>query len=278
MKVSVIIPTMNEENAIAEVIRRTKKAVKGAEIIIVDNSTDRTREIAIKEKVKVIEQERKGFGDSIMVGLKNAKNDCIIMIDGDLTYWPEDISKLVKEIEDGSDLVIGNRFANPDPGSIKLLNRIGNFIISGSLKLMFGIKMLDSQTGLRAIRKSKLRDILLLEQYYGFYSEMLIESKLANLRISEVPIRFSPRVGVTKLNPIRDGFIILLVSLRFLRDEHALIYFCLPGILLMLASAFGLSLPLLGLGFLTFMIGLVLDSERRTRYMLKEVINQVRGF
>lgn len=218
MSISVIIPTLNEEEAIEDVLTRIKNTIEKPDILVVDKSTDKTADIARRNGARVLLQKGKGFGNAVMMGLEKVKNEQVILIDGDCTYWPEDIPTLIEELDKGNDIVLGNRFIHQDPNSMYLLNRIGNHFLSRLIRHVFGTHAIDTQSGLRAVQKSKIKRMNLKEQGFGYYTEMLIQATRAGLCTSEIPIRFSPRVGISKLNPIKEGVVVLIVIMRLWRE------------------------------------------------------------
>ena len=223
-KLFIVIPTLNEEKAIGGVLNRchqvARKIALPYEIIVVDGkSTDKTREIAEANGAKVIVQRDRGYGDALRLGFEYAasreKHGIIVMMDGDNTYLPEDMPRLIQPIlSDEADIVIGNRFANIRPGAMTLRNRVGNFILTKLANILFGVSVPDSQSGFRALTITSFRKVKLREKGMPFASEMLIKAKKAGLRTAWVPISYERRIGEPKLKPFRDGLRILYLYLR----------------------------------------------------------------
>ncbi|HOP08775.1 MAG TPA: glycosyltransferase family 2 protein, partial [Candidatus Methanofastidiosa archaeon] len=154
-KVSVIIPSYNIERSVSEVVNRCPKEY---EVIVVDDgSKDRTREIAETTRARVIAHERNmGKGQAMITGTENATGDIIVFIDGDLQHIPEDIPRLVSMISDGGyDMVIGSRRLYDTKG-MPLLRKVSNKISTSLVRLSLGIRIRDTQSGFRAIRKERL--------------------------------------------------------------------------------------------------------------------------
>jgi len=198
VKTSLIIPTYNEEKTIKEVIEKSKKYAD--EIIVVDGaSTDNTYN-TIKnindQKIKIIRhKERLGVTQARIDGMKKAENDIIIFIDADGQHNPKDILKLLKKI-DQCDLVLGTREELP---------RLGEKIMAHVCKVK------DATTGFRVFKKSKLKEILKKEEYWG--ADTILRAKNAGLKVCEVPIEVNKRIyGKTTL----AGINVFLKSLRFM--------------------------------------------------------------
>ena len=242
MKISVIIPTMNEP-AIADVLHDVFDALQqySVEVIVVDKSKDETAMRAAELGAKVIHQTGTGYGDAYITGFKHISEDTetVVILDGDYTYDPYDIPKLLQPINDGADVVIGTRFALMDKGAMSKRNVLGNRMLTALLRSLYHVRLTDSQSGMRAIRRSALDRLRLQSPNMPFASEMIIEAQKENLAISEVPIRYRTRVGQAKLDPFRDAFSILSITVRLVRDYNPLVIF-LP---------IGLALMLVGLGY-----------------------------
>jgi glycosyltransferase involved in cell wall biosynthesis len=242
MKISVIIPTMNEP-AIADVLHDVFDALQqySVEVIVVDKSKDETAMRAAELGAKVIHQTGTGYGDAYITGFKHISEDTetVVILDGDYTYDPYDIPKLLQPINDGADVVIGTRFALMDKGAMSRRNALGNRMLTALLRSLYHVRLTDSQSGMRAIRRSALDRLRLQSPNMPFASEMIIEAQKENLAITEVPIRYRTRVGQAKLDPFRDAFSILSITVRLVRDYNPLVIF-LP---------IGLALMLVGLGY-----------------------------
>jgi glycosyltransferase involved in cell wall biosynthesis len=242
MKISVIIPTMNEP-AIADVLRDVLDALQqhSVEVIVVDKSRDETALRAAELGAKVIHQTGTGYGDAYITGFKHVSEDTetVVILDGDYTYDPYDIPKLLQPINDGADLVIGTRFALMDKGAMSRRNALGNRMLTALIRSLYHVRLTDSQSGMRAIRRFALDRLKLQSPNMPFASEMIIEAQKEGLAITEVPIRYRTRVGRAKLDPFRDAFRILSITIRLVRDYNPLVIF-LP---------IGLALMLVGLGY-----------------------------
>lgn len=233
LRVGIVIPALNEAGAIGGIIEDTKKALKEfrISIVVVDGgSTDDTVDAARKLGTQVVKQCREGYGDALTLGFEHAsrelKSDVIVMLDADGTYDPSDIPKLLRPILDGeADIVIGNRLPHRLRGSMTLINRIGNGIISWLTAHLFGLYVSDTQCGMRAFSADLVPIFAGQAKGMSFATEMLIDAHQSGARIEEVQIVYRPRVGKTKLNPLKDGASILGIILRLLRDYKPLLFF-----------------------------------------------------
>ena len=240
-RIAVILPALNEEETIGNVIRECHVALSGRsyEILVVDgNSSDNTVNVAKQEGAHVIVQKGIGYGDALVCGfgyaLRGLKPDIAVMMDADGTYSPRNISDLLKPIlNDEADLVIGNRFASLEEGSMPFVNRVGNRFFSGLSRLLFKTPSLDTQSGFGAFRAGILTNLVFRNPGMAFASEMIVEAKNAKYRIFQVPVTYKLRRGKSKLRPFRDGWYILGVLVRLYRDWSPLFFFgAIGGVLL----------------------------------------------
>ncbi|MGP8012652.1 MAG: glycosyltransferase family 2 protein [Halobacteriota archaeon] len=243
MKISVIIPTMDEP-AIADVLHDVLDALQqhSVELIVVDKSKDETATRAAELGAKVIHQTGTGYGDAYITGFQHISEDTetVVILDGDYTYDPYDIPKLLQAINDGADLVIGARFALMDKGAMSRRNALGNRLLTALIRVLYHVRITDSQSGMRAIRRSALDRLKLESPNMPFASEMIIEAQKENLAITEVPIKYRNRVGRAKLYPFRDAFSILFTTIRLVRDYNPIVIFLPIGLaLILIGLAYG---------------------------------------
>lgn len=247
-KLSVVIPTKNEEGAIFDVIEECKKVLDGTdhEIVVVDSSTDETPIEAVRAGAKLIKQVGNGgVGEALLQGFYWAKGQNIVFLDGDSTYDPRDILRVAEPLlKDEADIVNGNRFANMEKGAMPMLNRIGNHLLTCFSNVLFGTKLKDSQSGLKGFRRDLLRFLMINEKGFPVVSEIIAEGAKLNLRIAEVGISYRRRIGQSKLNPARAGPSIFWASLKMLRDYRPIFLFGVMGIVF-LAAGFYAALPVI---------------------------------
>jgi glycosyltransferase involved in cell wall biosynthesis len=242
MLVSAIIPTKNEHEAIPQVIEATMRALDGYsyEIIVVDNSSDDTPDLASAAGAQVVRQtHRGGVGAGLWQGFFHARGEIIVTMDGDGSYDPADIPRVIKPILTGeADFVNGDRLSGERmPGSVAALNLVGNRILTWVGNICFGAHVWDSQSGMKAIRREFLNRMSLFESGFPTISELIGEAVRTRARIVEVPITYSRRKGKTKLSPATDGIRILLATILLMRDYNPLLLFGGIGLFLILMGA-----------------------------------------
>ncbi len=192
---TIILPCRNEEKALQKCLNEIKETLKinklSAEIIVSDSSKDRSPEIAKKNKVVLIKHNKEGYGRAYLEAFPLARGKYIFMADADGSYDFKEVPNFIKELKNGNDLVIGNRFArNIDKDAMPFLNRyIGNPILSGILRLFFFAKIKDSHSGMRAIKRDSLKKLNLKTTGMEFASEMLIKAIKNELKIKEIQIQ-----------------------------------------------------------------------------------------
>ena len=236
LKISVIIPTKNEQGSIAAVIEESKKALEGIEheIVVVDASTDNTPVEAIRAGAKLVKQIGSGgVGEALIQAFYWARGEYVIFFDGDCTYDPSDIHKVIEPLLRGeADLVNGNRFYNMEKGAMPFNNKIGNILLTWLGNMLFHTSIKDSQSGMKAFRRDMLIRVTLWERGFPFCSEILAEASKLGMRIAEVGVTYRRRVGKTKLNPAMSGLRIFWASFKMLRDYDPLFLFLEIGLLL----------------------------------------------
>ena len=217
-KITVIIPCLNEEQGIEQVLRRLPEFVD--ECIVVDNgSTDRTSEVARQYGAKVIREDVRGYGRSYKTGFNSAEGDLIITLDGDHSYPPDAISYLLEAfLHLDVDFLNASRFPVRDRQAMSFRNKIGNLILSLAMSILYFHWVRDSQSGMWVFRRSILSGMTLVSDGMAFSEEIKIEAlRHPEIRFGEISIMYSSRLGEKKLNPWRDGFqnLWFLVKKRF---------------------------------------------------------------
>jgi glycosyltransferase involved in cell wall biosynthesis len=231
LRVSVVIPCLNEEENIVEVVSRARRAMAGAgiagEVVVADNdSEDRSAELAREAGARVVHEPRRGYGSAYLAGFAAARGEYIVMGDADLTYDFEEIPKFVAELDNGAELVMGDRMKHIHPGAMPWHHRyIGNPVLTGILNVFFRTGVSDAHCGMRALRRDVLPRLDLRTTGMEFASEMVIRASKEKLRIAEFPIEYHPRGGESKLSSWRDGW----RHLRFLLVHSPTHLFILPG-------------------------------------------------
>lgn len=217
LKISVVIPCYNEEHGVREVIGRMPPAVD--EVVVVDNNcTDRTAEVARSLGARVVSERTPGYGAAYKAGLAAATGDVIVTLDGDGTYPPEEIPRLVDALEArGWEFLSASRFPLSDPKAMGLSNVIGNWVLTTAAALLFFKPIRDSQSGMWVFRRAALARLRLTSDGMAFSEEIKLEALLRKLRFGEEHIPYGERVGQVKLQKWRDGWrnLTFLVRKRF---------------------------------------------------------------
>jgi glycosyltransferase involved in cell wall biosynthesis len=223
MKISVVIPTLNEEQAIGEVVRAVP-ADRIHEIIVVDNgSTDDTAAQASSAGARVVFEPRPGYGFACLAGAKAAADaDVIVFLDGDRSDDPAQLEAIVDPLLDNrADLVIGSRIQGLlEKGAMPLHGRLGNRFVVFLLRRLYGINITDVGS-FRAIKARRLSDLGMQQMTYGWPVEMVVKAARKKLRIQSVPVNYRRRIGKSKVTGTIRGTILatyymFLVPLKYL--------------------------------------------------------------
>jgi len=211
LQVSVILPCQNEEGAIGESILKIKAVFEehqiNGEIIVSDSSTDMSPVIARDLGVVLVKHDKEGYGRAFMEGFKHSRGKYIFCADPDGTYDFEEIPRFIKNLQDGFDLVIGNRFKGKiASGAMSRLRYIGNIFLSFIFRVLFKTRKYDVHCGMRAITKQALNNLELKTPGMEFATEMVAKAVKNNLKIKELSINYSQRIGYSKLESFRDGW------------------------------------------------------------------------
>jgi dolichol-phosphate hexosyltransferase len=218
--ITVIIPCLNEEQGIENVLRAMPDFVD--EVIVVDNgSTDLTSEVARSLGAQVIREDVRGYGRSYKRGFAGAKGDLIVTLDGDHSYPADALSYLIEAfLHLNVDFLNASRFPVRDSRGMSFRNKIGNLILSLAMSILFLHWVRDSQSGMWVFRRSILKEMKLESDGMSFSEEIKIEAlRSSKIRFGEIAIMYSSRLGESKLNPWKDGLANLwfLVGKRFFR-------------------------------------------------------------
>ena len=238
VELSIVMPCLNEVETLAACIEKARIAIErggfSAEIIVADNgSTDGSQLVARKLGARVVDVPRKGYGSALIGGIEAALGRFVIMGDADDSYDFSSIEPLITKLEQGYDLVVGNRFLGGiRPGAMPWSHRwVGNPILTQISRIFFHAPVGDTHCGLRGFSKAAYQRMGLRATGMEFASEMVIKASLKGMRIAEVPIVLHPdgRSRPPHLRTWRDGWrhlrFMLLFSPRWL--------FLYPGLLLL---------------------------------------------
>jgi glycosyltransferase involved in cell wall biosynthesis len=218
LKITVVIPCLNEEQGIEQVLSRMPAFVD--QVIVVDNgSTDRTTDVARSFGAQVIRENVRGYGRSYRRGFGYATGDVIVTLDGDHSYPVDAVSYLIEALLHlDVDFLNASRFPVRDPRAMSFKHKLGNLVLSTAMSILYLRWVRDSQSGMWVFRRSILEKMDLISDGMAFSEEIKIEAlKRRGIRFGEIPVNYSSRLGEVKLNPWRDGFYNLwfLVKKRF---------------------------------------------------------------
>ena len=249
-ELTIILPCRNEQEALPFCLNQIKNILDkhkiNAEIIISDFSTDNSYKIA-KEfatenpelNLKIIKHNKDGYGNAYLEAFKHISNfsNYIFMADCDGSYDFNEIPNFLKELKQGNDFVIGDRFSRKlEPEVMPLTNKTGNFLLSGLLRLFYKTKIKDCHCGMRALTNQSLKKLNLQTTGMEFASEMIIKALKNNLKIKQLPISYKKRIGRSKLKAFSDGW----RHLRFMLLYSPLFLFFVPGFFLFLLGILSL--------------------------------------
>lgn len=216
--VAVVIPCYNEEEGIKYVMNALPPIVD--EVVVVDNNcTDSTAEVAASLGAKVVEERKPGYGAAYKRGLKEPVSDIIVTMDGDATYPPEAIQGLIDVLLDKElDFISAARFPLSDKKAMGFTNRLGNFVLTLATQVLFFKAVRDSQSGMWVFRREALKHLRVESDGMPFSEEIKIEAiRSKQVKFAEQHINYGDRIGTIKLQKWRDGFnnLLYLLKLRF---------------------------------------------------------------
>jgi len=227
MKITVVIPTLNEEQAIGEVVSAVP-ADRVHEIIVVDNgSTDDTAKRASSAGARVIQESRSGYGSACLAGATAAAGaDVIVFLDGDRSDDPQQLQAIAGPILDNrADLVIGSRIKGIlEKGAMPLHGRLGNRFIVFLLRRLYGANITDIGS-FRAIKAQTLRDLKMEQMTFGWPVEMVVKAARRGLRIQSVPINYRKRLGESKVTGTLRGTILATYYMFFVPLKYLFVRF-----------------------------------------------------
>jgi glycosyltransferase involved in cell wall biosynthesis len=207
LRVSVIIPTHNEAQAIGRVLADLPSHLVTEVIVVDSNSTDGTPDLARKMGAQVIQEPRRGYGRACLTGLANTNNpEVVVFLDGDYSDRPSELPIILAPIIEGrADITLGSRFGGKsNPGALPWHQSFGNRLAAGLIRILYGVKISDLGP-FRAGRAEVLRALALEEASYGWAVEMIVKGAIAGFRIVEVPVSYYPRIGKSKISGTVQG-------------------------------------------------------------------------
>lgn len=288
VRVAVLIPCYNEEVTIAETIRAFKAELPQADIYVFDNnSSDHTVERALSAGARISHERRQGKGFVVQTMFRGVDADVYVMVDGDGTYPPDAVRRLIQPIMLGeADMVVGSRLHSESQSQFKYLNRWGNRLVLLLLNSIFRVQLTDVLSGYRAFSRGFVKNLPLFGGGFEIETELTIKAVARGQRIAEIPIDLvhRPTGSHSKIRFLRDGAIILNTILALFRDYKPLTFFggiglallvmaLIPGTLIIVefirirtAPTLPLAVLAAGLvvcGLLSLTVGLILHSIAR---------------
>jgi len=207
VRVSVIIPTYNEAQAIGRVLADLPYDLVTEVIVVDSNSNDGTADIAAKMGARVLHEPRRGYGRACLTGLANVNRaEVIVFLDGDYSDRPSELPILLGPIIDGdADITIGSRLAaSAKSGALPWHQSFGNRLAAALIRRWYGVKITDLGP-FRAARADVLLALALEEATYGWAVEMILKGAVAGFRVVEVPVSYHPRIGKSKISGTIKG-------------------------------------------------------------------------
>lgn len=214
IKLTILLPVLNEERTIATCIEKAKRFIErngiNAEVLIADNgSTDGSCEIATSMGARVIHVKERGYGNTLIHGIKVARGEYVIMADADDSYDLENLEEFYEKLEEGFELVMGNRFKGGiEKGAMPFLHRLGVPVLSFIGRIVCNSKVGDFHSGIRGINREAFLRLNLECTGMEFASEMVVKAEKNNLKVIEVPttLKKDGRGRKPHLKTFSDGF------------------------------------------------------------------------
>lgn len=221
-RITVVIPCLNEEEGIVQVLSRMPPFVD--EVLVVDNgSTDRTAEMARKFGAHVIHERVRGYGRAYKTGLTQAQGDIIVTLDGDHSYPVDAISYLLEVfLRSDARFLSASRFPLKNKRAMSVKHWIGNKLLSLLLSVLYLRWVRDSQSGMWVFERDSLKEMDLRSDGMAFSEEIKIEAiRKRQIGFKEIYVDYSNRMGEVKLRPWRDGYrnLVFLIRKRFTRSR-----------------------------------------------------------
>jgi glycosyltransferase involved in cell wall biosynthesis len=226
MKIAVIIPALNEAEALPDLLAATKEVCAqfdDAQMIVVDNgSTDATAELARLGEANVVEEPRRGYGFACAAGLQAAEAvEALVFLDADFSFDPAEMPVLLEPIQNNTaDLVLGSRFLSGDQAVMPPHQRFGNWLTARIMRTLYSLHLTDLGP-YRAVRKELLVDLEMQEMTFGWPTEMIVKAARKGAVIVERPVKYYPRLaGKSKVSGTIKGstlaaYMILRTTFRY---------------------------------------------------------------
>ncbi len=228
-KILVIVPAFNEAESIGKVVGDIPGGLVQEVVVVNNSSTDKTEENALAAGATVIRELRRGYGFACLAGIAYAdakqgedRPDIIVFIDGDYSDFPDQMGDVVRPVIDSNyDMVIGSRsLGNREKGAMQPQQLFGNWLATTLIRLFYGVKYTDLGP-FRAIKFDKLLELDMKDQTYGWTVEMQLKAAKRKYKVTEVPVHYRKRIGVSKITgtvkgTVLAGYKILYTIFRYL--------------------------------------------------------------
>lgn len=240
MKTAVLIPCYNEATSIEKVINDFKQQLPDATIYVYDNnSTDNTADIARRTGAVVKHEFRQGKGNVVRSMFRDIDADCYLMVDGDDTYPAENAKEMCQLVEEGADMVIGDRLSSTYFTENKRpFHNDGNRLVRFLINKIFNNNIHDIMTGYRALSHTFVKNFPIISRNFEIETEMTIHALDKNFLIRELKINYRDRQegSVSKLNTYLDGMKVVSTIFMMFRDYRPLKFFTIISALLLLIA------------------------------------------
>lgn len=224
MNIDVIIPALNEAGNIGDLVRETLRQPIHRVIVVDNNSTDGTAQVAQNAGARVINESCRGYGYACAAGVAASDAEVLVFLDGDYSFLPNEMPRLLAPItENHADLVLGSReLGHIEPGSMPFQQRFGNALVAWLTRRLYRLQLTDLGP-YRAVRRDLVLDLAMCEMTYGWHTEMIVKAARRQARIVEVPVSYhSRRAGQSKVSgtlrgTVLAGYRLLSVTWRYAR-------------------------------------------------------------
>ena len=238
-EVCVLVPTYNEAATIDEVVAGYLEMGFDEVLVMDGDSSDGTPDIAADAGARVEQQTGNGKGQAVREAVSLIDRPVVLMVDGDSTYRPDQADRMLEPIFEGrAEHVIGNRFADMQPGAMSRLNGVGNRLINRTFSFIHGRNLQDILSGYRAFTRESFLRLSLDADGFGIETEMAVECVKHSVRTEVVPITYEsrPEGSETNLRPFRDGGNIIIRLYQMAKTNNPLFYFGSLGVVSALAG------------------------------------------
>jgi glycosyltransferase involved in cell wall biosynthesis len=245
LEVADLDPCFNEAAAIGKVVADFRAALPSAKIYVYDNnSTDNTIEVATAAGADVHREERRGKGNVVRRMFQDIEADIYVMVDGDDTYDASVAQQLVDKLVDGNlDMVVGRRIETHQ-AAYRAGHRLGNAVLTGLVRWLFGAKIIDMLSGYRVFSRRFVKSFPSFSREFEIETELTVHAMQMRMPVAEIDTNYKERPpgSTSKLRTFRDGWRILLTITNLMRNERPLLFFSLIGLLVAIVAVI-LGLP-----------------------------------